>query len=325
MSNEFQQIQQHRANIRSNIWNSFHAEENFFEKAHNYGKEQRVVITDKNNHTRVVWKKIQGIKFSDGSPVPHYDKVLFHELSADTTTSRHLIDGKFTKERTKLHKQIYSSYVDKTTTREKPILILLAGGGGSGKGHVLSMMLGDKVSKDFVTVNNDDIKYLLPEAASFTEEDPYSAANRLHAEASYITKTLVKQLRGKKANIVFDTTCADSEKVIKTIKNFKRCGYEIHLVGVLCDREVCLQSNRNRFLHKKRYVPDFIVSKDNIDARSTMNKLITEHKNKFGSIVMYENSGQLEHKQPQMFYDNGEVINPAHMEKLTKYENFSEE
>lgn len=324
MNNIQKSIFDNQSAIKNNILGGF-CDEKYFEKAHNYGKEKRVLIVDKNGHTRVVYRKVEAEKFSDGSNVPTYSAEIFNQLSQDTTTSRNTVDEKFNKKRTNLHKEIYNSYLSGLKESEHPTLVLLAGGGGSGKGHVAdSKILSDPMYKDFVTVNNDDIKYMLPESAIFTEEDPYSAANRLHQESSYITKALVRQIRAKKANLIFDTTCADTEKTLKMINAFKQCGYKIHLIGVLCDREVCKKSNRQRFLHKKRYVPDFIISKDNIDARSTMHNLISKHKQKLESVIIYDNSKQLEKEQPKMIYDNGEVLDEQSMNKLNKYNSFQD-
>lgn len=290
-----------------------------------YSQRIRTIITDKNGKITVVYKKFNNdVLFSDGHKVPIHDEELSEKLSNDDTYTRNTKDGVFSNEReSNVHEPIMKEFIDicDKYSSNKPEVVFLAGGGGSGKSHVLNKEVDES---KYLTINNDHVKEMIPEYAQFQNEDIYSAAHRVHKESSHLVDMMLEAASEHKSNIVYDATCSNVIKTLKLISMFKSKGYKVKVIGVLCDPSICLQSIHNRFIKRKRYVPKHIAISDNISARNTMIELMSD---KDIDMVLYDNNGQMHHKEPIKVYDNtqeNKILSKEGLNDLYKYVDYQD-
>jgi Zeta toxin/Collagen triple helix repeat (20 copies) len=198
---------------------------------------------------------------------PHVDEAEA-KVKAGTATDRlvsagghKLPNGKWTPERTALHQKIMAELLPveqlKAATPkegEKPQLYILGGRGGSGKSFFTSGKPGTIDTKNFVVLNNDDVKEKLPEWKGWN-------AALLHEESSEIGQAAERIAFGRGVNIVIDGTMKSSASLEARIKDAKAAGYEVHGKYMYTSPEKSAERALNRFVRGNekngmgRYVP----------------------------------------------------------------------
>jgi len=151
---------------------------------------------------------------------------------------------------------------------QKPIAIIMAGGGGAGKSAILTDLTdkGQLPNHDFVTINPDDIKDMLPEYAALKKSVPQQAAALVHEESSIIAAEAVGRATQGHYNLatkeecvarslILDKTMSDKEKGAKLIQDLQSKGYEVHLIGVTIKPELAYDRAEQRAKSSGRHVP----------------------------------------------------------------------
>lgn len=172
--------------------------------------------------------------------------------------------------------------------------VILAGGAGSGKGFVLSKLLG--IQGKVVDVDalktliikskklNDKIKQETGyELSKLKLSDPnnVSILHDIIGNIYKLDKRNVKQIassllaapKDRKPNIIFDVTLKDISKLKSISNDLLNAGYEkknIHIVWVLNKFDVAIEQNKNR----SRVVSDEILLSTHEGASLTMNKIL---------------------------------------------------
>lgn len=220
-------------------------------------------------------------------------------LIPDTYT-RHFIDGAWTPRRSELHRKILNSYTSNKPTQEKPKAILLAGGGGSGKSFIYESKIKGEIGdhESFVYLNSDDVKEELPEYNILLNSATNIAASKTHEESSYIVKEILSDSISKRQNLVYDAVLGNPYRARELVENLKRSGYEVELHYVDTKLNIAKRSATLRFERSGRFVPMGILSSANISARETFKSL--RDSSLISRVVKYDNSGQLERKEPKV-------------------------
>lgn len=189
--------------------------------------------------------------------VMHWQGMIDAGISSKT---RNQIAGNYTASRLKLHDDIINTFYKKT---DGPKTAAIFGGpSGSGKSQLLKHVAGDK--DNYVYINNDEIKKLLPE---------YTGANAsfMHEEARDITDKLIeKSLKGN-VNIIYDTTLRNQKKGMAIYNELESAGYSTQILSTNLPLENTLSRAVVRAIDpgkEGRYVPIDLMIKntENINA-----------------------------------------------------------
>ena len=142
------------------------------------------------------------------------------------TIELHKKGGEWTPERQAVHRDV----IDKLVTAkgvaattpapgEKPVLHILGGRGGSGKGWFTGPH-GTVDKSKALYLNSDDVKERLPEYQGWN-------APLLHEESSYVGGKMEKFARERGLNVVIDATLKSGLTTKERIDQFKAAGYRI--------------------------------------------------------------------------------------------------
>lgn len=171
------------------------------------------------------------------------------------TLHKYSKNGKLFVTRVKFHKKIIKKHFkDKSTIDKKdPDLYILGGVAGSGKTEVLAKKY---IPEKTIVIDNDKFKEdLAKKDKSPLKKYVLSHAAKLHNEASLLFDKAKKKAREEKRDTTLDMTFASYDKGKKIIKNFKKSGYDIHLLGTQKYVHQTIPNIVARFLKKGRYVP----------------------------------------------------------------------
>jgi hypothetical protein len=194
-----------------------------------------------------------------------------------------LPNGKWTPERTAIHQAIMRELLpaDKLAAAtpkagDKPQLYILGGRGGSGKSFFTSGKPGTIDTKNFVVLNNDEVKEKLPEWKGWN-------AALLHEESSEVGQAAERIAFGRKVNIVIDGTMKSYDSLAARIKDAKAAGYEVHGKYMYTSPEKSAERALSRFVRgnekngQGRYVPP-AYSMGSTTNESSFDKVSSEFK-----------------------------------------------
>ena len=169
--------------------------------------------------------------------------------------------------------------------------IFLAGGPGSGKGFVVSNLMG-KDSTGLKVVNSDDVYEKLAEIQGMDLKDPDVVASRLGQDTREKAKRLT-QLRQKnylagRLGVIIDGTAKDVAKTRDQKQKLEQLGYDTIMVFVNTNLDMAQQRNKMR----PRQLPDEMVTNMWHAVQDNMMKF----QQLFGNQNFYiiDNSGGLE-------------------------------
>lgn len=175
-------------------------------------------------------------------------------------------------------------------------VVILAGGAGSGKGFVLSNLLGI----DGKVFDVDALKELAMKSTVFSKrvkdetgrditkmnlKDPKEVADlhvllsdvygltKNHKNSAYSSILLADPRR--KPNLIFDVTLANIKKMEDISRDVQQMGYDkdcIHVVWVMNDIKVAMKQN----LDRDRVVPDNILMGTHKGAAISMSKIVSD-------------------------------------------------
>ena len=180
-------------------------------------------------------------------------------IRIDTKTRHTTKSGEYTIVRQKLHTTIIDGFLNEgqiPAKGEKPVAILMGGGSASGKGTLLSQLIGNGVipKKGFVRIDPDLVKESIPAYKKITDAGDHRAANLAHAESSDVALSLRQQAMNENKHMIIDKTLGDPIKAKALIKELKDAGYDVKLIGVTVDPGEALVRNLLRFMKESRMV-----------------------------------------------------------------------
>jgi predicted ABC-type ATPase len=172
--------------------------------------------------------------------------------------------GQYSVNRKSLHKTILNKYLSQIVRlprKERPNSIFMAGGPGSGKSYSLeSLAKAGLVSmSNYVIINSDDIKEMIPEYQSFKKVDAEKAANLVHEESSFLKDQVVDEAKKRRVNFILDGTFSDPVKSGALLKTLS--GFQTKIIFVDAPTEVLLKRVQERGQRTGRFVPqDYVRS-----------------------------------------------------------------
>ena len=144
------------------------------------------------------------------------------------------VGGEYTEDRKAVHigilNKMFGNMSNKIPKNGSPTLVILGGRGGSGKSQFTDK---DKLNlypeDDYVVIDPDKFKEQLPEYKNLVDSgSEYAGVNawEVHEESSDLKKMALEMAKSQGANVVLDGTLSNA-KVLKTIEEFKKAGYNV--------------------------------------------------------------------------------------------------
>lgn len=207
-------------------------------------------------------------------------------------------------------------------------VLIMAGGAGSGKGHIQSQLVGlegrtldvDALkelainSKDFAAkvkretghdLKSFDLK--VPENVSRIHEIVGGMYRLPNKQQQALFSSILVADESRKPNIIFDITLKGMKKLEEIARNVQEIGYKkenIHIVWVVNDFKVAIEQNKGR----SRVVPEEILMDTHEGVALTMRKILSMgsdvSKYMDGDIVLAFNKAKVDSK----FVTRDEVV-----------------
>lgn len=198
-----------------------------------------------------------------------------HSMKHGDTQTRNMVNGKWTAEREKLHKEIISKILTpekvkacKPKNGEKPKFVMFGGRGGSGKSWFTdkerAKTEGRQVmfdSDNYLILDADEIKKTIPEFKGWN-------AGEVHEESSYLNNKIKSMAMSLGLNIIIDGTMnynpKKPDKVKAEMLDAKSKGYSLEAHYMFTPIQKSCVNAMNRFKTKKgdysgRLVPTDIL------------------------------------------------------------------
>lgn len=173
------------------------------------------------------------------------------------TKDRFSVEGKYARSRTFIHDNIIAGKQEGFSPKEKPIAFLMGGGSASGKSWLRGLICEEQaeLGNEFIIIDADEIKELLPEYSELVQTLPEQAASVLHDESSDIASKLLESSAQKMNNFIYDGTMKNYSKYHSIISLLKSHGYVVRIVIADVDIDEATRRNEERFKATKRLVP----------------------------------------------------------------------
>lgn len=173
-------------------------------------------------------------------------------------------------------------------------IVILAGGAGSGKGYVRSMLLGIEGNvldvdalkalaigstqlaakiKDEIGIDIKELDLRNPENVKTLHDVLSNVYGIVKTNQKHIFTSVLAAPSDRKPNLIFDVTLKDIKKLDDITRNAANMGYDkknIHIVWVLNDVELSKQQN----LERDRVVPDEVLLTTHEGVSITMARLM---------------------------------------------------
>jgi hypothetical protein len=140
-----------------------------------------------------------------------------------------------------------------------PWVIFTAGAMGAGKGFVIRWMNKQKCLplEQFILVDPDQIRQMLPEWDGYVERDPMTAAVKTQKEAGHIAEILGYRALRHRRNVIFDGSLRDVEWYKLYFEKLRQQfpGIRLMILHIQAERDAVLQRAEARGRETGRMVP----------------------------------------------------------------------
>lgn len=181
--------------------------------------------------------------------------------AVDTQQRWKLAGGAYAPERLALHREIAKHFLQSgraVPATQTPRATFMAGGSGAGKSTVKKAITerGD-LPKNYVDIDPDAIKEMLPEYQALLEAGDTMAARLVHEESSDLAKAILEEAGKRRFNVVIDGT-GDGEpgKFTGKLIAQEAKGYEVDVFVVDIPTAEALARAAARAARTGRYVPE---------------------------------------------------------------------
>jgi hypothetical protein len=208
------------------------------------GESTNVTTFDWNKTTEDLWC------------VPHF--------TGDHKDIRPLLDyswhGTYKKERLQIQDDIIHKLCsEQCQSRLLPWVVFTAGAMGAGKGFVVRWMdqKGYLPLKEFVVVDPDQVRQMLPEWESYVTHDPETAGDKTQKEAGQIAEILGYKALRHRYRVIFDGSLRDANWYIKYFQQPRDHfpGIRIMIIHIMSEKEEVLRRAEERGKQTGRVVP----------------------------------------------------------------------
>ena len=194
-------------------------------------------------------------------------------------------DGKYTKERQKLHKEIIDEFKGNLVCiqQDEPIAILMGGSPASGKSTFLRKYAPYLLDDEILRIDADEVRSQLPEYDGWN-------ASATHLETKDIVNTLLSDRTiglPCEYDIIYDGTMNNTKAYLPLIKLLRKLGYKIYVVYIdNVPKPVIEKRVKERYQKSGRFVPLEVVD----DFFSKGKKALNEIKKKVDGYMVIDGS-----------------------------------
>lgn len=243
--------------------------------------------------------------------------------AAEDSLSKHRgSDGDWTPERKKLHKAIFAHFLGSTPSvpeGKQPTVVMMMGGPATGKGALTGAIPSDQYMK----VDADSIKEMLPEYQELIKKGDKGAASYVHAESSELASRLREKGRKYRKNMVLDGTGRNAMSYGKHMQSMKAEGYHVQLMmPVVDDVEKIVERAKQRGKETGRWVPEKFIREHHQPIMHNFESLAKEA----DSAFLFNNNGDKPQLAWSKFGDHEQAVDPEfHAAFRAKYGKKSKE
>lgn len=226
-------------------------------------------------------------------------------MNPTSTKEVYFQNGQYSEYRQMLHQNIINDLIGNIQPpADQPLVIFLGGGSASGKTSISKLLLQTFAddNEHVIHIDSDAIKSVLPERDSFLQQDPNTAASRLHEESSDIAEALFVKSLEKNINILLDGTMKSAERAERLIGLARSHDYKVSVVVADVSLDEALSRAEKRFIIEQRRVPESVIRESHQMVPMTIKKI----ENQVDSLYLYDTT----ERHPNQFYvkDQGEVL-----------------
>lgn len=195
-------------------------------------------------------------------------------------------EGKYLAERLFLHDTIIQCKKHDVLRQEQPVAILMGGGSASGKSWLRGLIHQEQqvLGNEFIIIDADEIKELLPEYTELTQKCPERTAMILHDESSDIAYKLLEVSAEGDHHFIYDGTMKNFTKYDGIIYMLKEKNYTIRIVIADVDIDEAIRRNEQRFKDTGRLVP----RPELVNSHVNVAKVFLQLKDKVDEYVLFD-------------------------------------
>lgn len=168
-----------------------------------------------------------------------------------TTAHQNKVDGRYTAERQRLHREIVEDLYQRAKNVPNDGKVIMSGGlAGAGKTSTLRKHARVDTSQ-YITVNTDDVKAefarrgLIPRIPGLA---PMEGQMLIREESAHVTSLLTERVINDRKNVIFDVVMGPGDNIPGRLERLSRLGYQqFRAIFVDVTIEVALQRAEGRY------------------------------------------------------------------------------
>jgi len=200
---------------------------------------------------------------------------------------------------------------DKVGNEMLPWVVFTAGAMGAGKGYVIRWMDKHKYLplENFIVVDPDAIRQMLPEWDMYVAADPERAGDMTQKEAGCIAEILGYRALRDRFNVIFDGSLRDTKWYTSYFQRLRDNfpGIRIMILHVVAEKEQVLAHAHARALQTGRAVPVELIERSMMQVPESV-QVLASHSD-FVCRVMNR-----EGQEPEVMREDGTMHPPANID-----------
>jgi hypothetical protein len=193
------------------------------------------------------------------------DACFFGEFVAERKSRNYEYHSNFSASRQSFQDSLVRSALEAGLSSDAPRLLFTAGPMGAGKGFALKLIAPQigVVLDEFLKIDPDHIKELLPEYQMLKKKDPTIAGSQVHQESGFIQEIVLERALKLSKNIIVDGSMRDWQWHLKEIERIQRTypayAGRLDIVCVQASEAVVMRRARERGAVTGRVIPPALL------------------------------------------------------------------
>lgn len=161
-------------------------------------------------------------------------------------------------DREPVRQSILAHVMRNARTVDRPVMHIMAGGGGAGKGVLKSMLIesGELPGEGSAAhIDPDDIKYRIPEFHQVAAENDCRAQDVVYRESGLICNKAMRDAIDMRTDCVLDLTMRDGNWGETMIRRAKSLGFRVIMHGIVTEPSIAVAGARARAIATGRHLP----------------------------------------------------------------------
>jgi hypothetical protein len=187
----------------------------------------------------------------------------FGEFAEERRTRNYKYHSNYSRNRQAFQDTLVRTVLSEGKQSSSPHLLFTAGAMGAGKGYALRLIapqIGVNLL-DYVKIDPDQIKEMLPEYQMLKVTDPSIAGSQCHQESGYIQELILERALKMGKNVVLDGSMRDWQWYLKEIERIQATypTYVLDIVLVQASEETVMSRARERGKMTGRVIPPALL------------------------------------------------------------------